>query len=142
MCLLCLLGLELLSHHFWTGKKPNLEGRKRRNRKEKVQFHARPQKRAIKSIRYYVVECMLIPMVAFMLTFELGHAMTINHGRQQNDSTLHGSVLSSNRNKLLHPVRSLCLVYNISISRSIFGQDLSSADGMHRNREKRSTVRF
>ena len=86
---------------------------RRRKRKEKVQFVARPQRRAIKWLGYHV-ERMLLPMIVMMLSMELGNAMPFGHWqmRGENDGA-YGSTLPPNQKDLVHPVRSFTVMKNI-----------------------------
>ena len=103
---------KLLSRHLRPSTSP---ARKKNKRKGKVLVIARPKRRPIKSIGYYV-ELMLLPMVVMLLTFELGYAMSIGHGQNDSSLDIHESTLSFNANEFVHSVRFLNLMYNISIS--------------------------
>ena len=93
---------KLLSRHLRPKTSP---ARKRNKKKERVPFIARPKRRPIKSIGYFM-ELMLLPMVVMLFTFEMGYAMSIGHGMKDSSLDTYDSTLSSNAIELVHSVRS------------------------------------
>ena len=106
ICLLCLLICNLTDARELSPK----------TRKKKIQFTARPKRRAIKRLGCFVDWAML-PLLSMMLSMELGNAMSIGHWhiRWENDSAFD--------------------IYDSTLT-------MESIDGGRNNREKRSAVRF